>query len=103
MLQKTQVNQDLIDYCYSGEEALQKLKTSQETYKFILIDFNMPVLSGPETTRRIRDLFGGRAQPKIVGLTAHTQKEELDKGVRAGMDYTLTKPLNYKDLISLLE
>jgi len=101
-MDKTKIKAEQIDYCFSGEEALEKLKESTQSYKVIFIDFNMAGLSGPETTRLIRDMFHGREQPTIIGLTAHSAKEELDKGKEAGMNKTLTKPLGYDDLIEAL-
>ena len=69
----------------------------------MLMDMQMPALSGPEATRRIRaaeQLHGSRTP--IVGLTANTTPEDFDACLAAGMDEVLTKPLSFPRLRQLL-
>ena len=45
---------NLLDICITGQEALDKIKKSYAqncTYKFIFMDFSMPVMDGIESTK----------------------------------------------------
>lgn len=68
----------------------------------ILMDLQMPVMSGQDSTRAIRALPDGRQVP-IVALTAHAASEERDRSLAAGMDDLLTKPFTREQLTGVLE
>lgn len=75
----------------SGPEALEKLQEEQPD--IILLDVMMPGMDGFEVCRRIK------ADPKIahipiVMVTALTDKEDRVKGLEAGADDFLSKPIN---------
>ncbi|MBN1965131.1 MAG: hybrid sensor histidine kinase/response regulator [Anaerolineae bacterium] len=59
----------------------------------ILMDINLPDLSGREVTTRLRALEEFRAVP-IVALTAQSQLGEREKAMAAGLDGYLTKPID---------
>lgn len=72
----------------SGEEALELL--SVQSVDCILLDLNMPGLSGQETCRRIK----GSAEWRDIPLIMHTVLEEHDamiEGINAGADDYVTK------------
>lgn len=63
------------DTAISGKEAIEKLRWRQRnraaSYKLILMDINMPVLDGVETTKLIRQEFGRKLKNTcIVANTA---------------------------------
>ena len=62
----------------------------------------MPIMDGFTATRIIKGLILKKT-PYICGLSAHANQEAKDKGVDAGMDQYLTKPLNRKELYDLIE
>ena len=75
-----------------GHEALQRLDTQR--FDVVLMDCNMPVMDGYETTRRIRAAERGTgAHIPILALTASTVGSNRDACERAGMDGFLGKPL----------
>jgi len=76
----------------NGLEALAVLEES--SYDLILMDCQMPEMDGYETARRLRDRAGGRPRQKIVALTAHAFKEDLERCLEAGMDDYITKPFH---------
>ena len=49
-----------VDMCINGQEQLTRIMESYEcgfSYSIILTDFNMPIMNGIESTRRIREYF----------------------------------------------
>ncbi len=62
----------------------------------VLMDVQMPELDGLEATRQIRR--SGSALP-IVGQSAHALPEERERCLRAGMQASLTKPVDVDELV----
>ena len=75
-----------------------------ETFDVILMDVQMPEMSGLEATAAIRQMevgTGGRIP--IIAMTARAMKQDRDECLRAGMDDTLVKPVRSHQLIALLQ
>lgn len=84
----------------SGEEALTYFK--QEPYDLILMDIQMPGMSGLEATTKIRELEKKTdCHTPIAALTAHAMVGDRETCLAAGMDFYLSKPLYSERLISL--
>jgi signal transduction histidine kinase/CheY-like chemotaxis protein len=81
-----------------GGEALEWL--DRRCFDLVLMDIQMPVLDGIETTRRWRALerSRGSARTPIVALTANAISSERDKCIAAGMDDYLVKPFEINAL-----
>lgn len=86
-----------VDIAENGKKALEKVKAS--AYDAILMDLQMPVLDGYETTRILRQQG---VQTPIIAFTAHAMKEERDKTKSLGFTDYLTKPIQRQKLISAL-
>lgn len=86
----------------NGELALNA--ANDGLFDLVLMDCEMPVMGGFEAVERIRRYEQENNLPAkvIVGLSAHALEEFESKGVSAGMDKYLTKPLKTRDLESLL-
>jgi CheY-like chemotaxis protein len=86
----------------SGKEAVEK--SAGGNFDIILMDLQMPEMSGIEATRAIREreLQEGK-RTYIIGLTAHGHLEVHKECLASGMDKVLTKPIQMKDLILALE
>jgi PAS domain S-box-containing protein len=86
----------------TGAEALEML--GHETFDCILMDVQMPVLDGFETTAAIRrqENGSGRHLP-IVAMTAHAMSGDLERCIEAGMDGYLAKPINADEFYKTIE
>ncbi len=84
-----------------GDEVLDIL--DKQEFDILLLDVNMPRLNGIETCRMWRQIEGGRTHLPIVGVTADATEETRKKCIDAGMDLRVTKPIDAKELLSLIE
>ena len=85
-------------------DGLQAVETyQQDSFDFILMDMQMPVMDGLEATHRIREFEGGRRRTPIVALTANAMMGTLERCLEAGMDDYLTKPLDISRLQDMLD
>jgi CheY-like chemotaxis protein len=82
---------------YSGEEALEKVRTDKPD--IVLLDIMMPGISGYEVCERIKQQDTTRFMP-VVMITALSELEDKIKGIEAGADDFLTKPINSLELIT---
>lgn len=82
-----------VEVAYNGAEALKKL-TSQ-SFDLILMDIQMPIMDGYEATEKIR--LQNNLTP-IIALTGHAMQEHRERGLKAGMNDVVTKPINEADL-----
>ncbi|WP_448108573.1 response regulator [Pseudomonas azerbaijanoccidentalis] len=79
---------------------LQALKLwEQERFDVVLSDVNMPVLSGYELARAIRE---SDSELPIIGITANAMRDEGERCLAAGMNAWLVKPLSLADLQKVL-
>jgi PAS domain S-box-containing protein len=84
--------------------AARDAATAGDVYDVLLMDLQMPEMSGLEATRAIRERErdGGPRLP-IVALTAHAMQTDRDQCLEAGMDGYLSKPIDVNDLIATVE
>ena len=94
-----------VEAASSGPAAIETIR--QRRYDLVLMDCQMPGMDGYETTRRIRALESSEewtaAPLQIVALSANALDGDRDRGLQAGMDDYLTKPLRQPELIRILE
>ncbi len=84
----------------SGKEALQQLK--QESFDIILMDLEMPDMSGIETTHEIRQSRYCAHDIPIIALTAHAFSEIRIEVIEAGMNDLLAKPYQPEELYAMI-
>lgn len=80
----------------SGDEALSALK--EHAIDLILLDVMMPGMNGFELTRRVREIPSLRQLP-IMLVTALREKDDHLKGVEAGCDDFISKPVDKIELL----
>lgn len=84
----------------NGQEALERV--GAEPFDCILMDVQMPEMDGLQATAAIRAMPGLERVP-IIALTAHAMPGDRDRCLAAGMDAYLTKPVDVRELISVVE
>jgi CheY-like chemotaxis protein len=83
----------------TGQEALKLASNSR--YQLILMDIQLPDLSGVEVTKRIRQLRHHQ-QTVILAFTGHALPEEAASFRLAGMDDVMIKPLDARKIAHIL-
>jgi signal transduction histidine kinase/CheY-like chemotaxis protein len=93
----------ILDEAENGAIAVDMYK--QGSYDLIFMDVQMPVMDGHEATKLIRiwEKEQNKGRTKIVSLTAHAIKEEIDKCLAAGCDTHLSKPIKKTTLLQTIE
>ena len=86
----------------SGEEALAAL--TGHAFAAVLMDCSMPGMDGYDTTRRIRSsgAITNAASIPIIAMTAHTQPEDRERALEAGMNEYLAKPIRSAAVTAML-
>jgi CheY-like chemotaxis protein len=93
-----------VDCAKNGLQALTLFEANPSKYHIILMDIHMPEMDGYEATRKIRRSAAEEAlSVPIVALTANVFREDVDKCLKAGMNDHLGKPVDYNELIKMLE
>jgi signal transduction histidine kinase/DNA-binding response OmpR family regulator len=94
----------VFDLAENGEEVLKLVKSKD--YDIILMDCQMPLLDGYDTTQAIRQLEASNELSKhiiIIAMTANAFAEDRDRCLASGMDDYLSKPLRRQQLQETLE
>jgi adenylate cyclase len=81
----------------SGAEALEKI--DKERPGLVLLDVMMPGMSGYDVCRKLRQNTATAMLPVIM-VTALDPTQERVKGIEAGADDFLTKPINQPELLA---
>lgn len=101
----------LSDEAANGFEAVEKVKESLETsratgaaggsccYNLVMLDYQMPVMNGPEAAKELRRLgYTG----VIAGVTGNVSQQDTDVFIRHGATVVLKKPLDIDEFDRLL-
>jgi CheY-like chemotaxis protein len=83
----------------NGSKAIQAFR--EEWFDAVLMDCHMPEMDGCEATEELRAIEAANAggpRAKIIAMTAAALESERKRGLDAGMDDYLTKPVNFERL-----
>ncbi len=87
----------------NGREVLNILEEQGgDEFDLVMMDIQMPIMDGFETTRQIRQHETLRDIP-IVAMTANAMTGDREQCLAAGMDDYLTKPVNREALFRVLK
>jgi CheY-like chemotaxis protein/HPt (histidine-containing phosphotransfer) domain-containing protein len=86
----------------NGREVLDRV--AKERFDLVLMDVQMPEISGFEATASIRRREGGTGvRLPIVAMTAHAMKGDRERCLEAGMDGYVAKPIQAAELFQVIE
>ncbi len=95
----------IVETAINGREAVQAV--TKFAYDIVLMDVQMPEMDGYHATAEIRKYEA--SDPKlaakkisIVAMTAHAMAGDRDKCIKSGMNDYITKPIDKKELFSVL-
>jgi two-component system alkaline phosphatase synthesis response regulator PhoP len=84
----------------TGPGALEK--ASSDRFDLVILDIIMPEMDGFEVCQRIRQM-DSYAETPILMLTAKSGEEDKQRGMEAGANLYLPKPISPKRLTALVE
>lgn len=80
-----------VDVASDGAIALERL--AQNSYDILLVDIEMPRVSGLDVIRSVRSSAGELANAPVIALTAYAMQEHREKIRKAGADGLIPKPI----------
>ena len=88
----------------NGRSALELLQEEYSAIDLVLMDMQMPILDGPETTLRWRAFEAANALTRlpIVAMTANVMPEHRERCFESGMDDMINKPFTREELYQLI-
>jgi two-component system, sensor histidine kinase and response regulator len=98
LLQKAGYSVDSVE---NGLLAFERVKNGR--YNAVLMDVQMPEMDGFEASRQIRAWEGGGRHIPIIAMTAHALKGDRELCLEAGMDDYVSKPLDPRVLMQILD
>jgi CheY-like chemotaxis protein len=85
---------------YSGQQALDA--ALGESFDVIVSDIGMPGMNGYELAERLRASDNHRSTP-MIAVTGFSMYDDRDRALACGFNAFITKPVNPRDLIALVE
>jgi len=74
----------------NGKEAYDKILETD--FDMVLMDIEMPVMNGLETTMAIRKIEGSKSHIPVIALTAHDPADFFTEFSECGFNELITKP-----------
>ncbi len=90
-----------VDTAGNGLEAIDQ--TEEHRYDVILMDIHMPIMDGLEAMKQIRAIEGDTQHTIIIALTADQMSEVRLPLIEKGFDDVVGKPVNFEELMNLLQ
>lgn len=100
MQKKLELEGCSLDVAVDGKEGLEMFE--QGDYDLVIMDIQMPVMSGLEAVDRLRKTDKGKRTP-VVALTALALKEDKEKIQKHGFDMYVTKPIDLEKLMKIVK
>jgi DNA-binding response OmpR family regulator len=88
-----------LEHYLSGEDALKALTAMQQAPDLVLLDINLPRLSGFELLKRARN-HGLLADVPVAIITSSVAAVDKTTGQRLGIDAYIVKPSDYEEFMT---
>ena len=85
-----------------GESGLTKAREESSNIDLVLLDMSLPQMDGWEVARQLKADESTQSLP-VIAVTAHAMVGDREKGLSAGCDEYVTKPLDFTDLLEKIE
>ena len=85
----------------NGLEAVKFIRGAEVPPDLIIMDVQMPIMDGIEATGKLRGMSRFRDLP-IIGMSAGAYAEDIEKGLAAGMNAYITKPVDIEKAITTI-
>ena len=95
-LLKRSADFEVVAEAINGKEVVEYLTQNPQTVDVVLMDINMPTMSGIEATEIISEKF---KNVKVLGLTMHVEEVYISKMIKAGALGYVLKDSNAEDLV----
>jgi CheY-like chemotaxis protein len=92
-----------IDFAIDGKIAVDMFNADPQKYGLILMDINMPQMSGTEASSRIRADGGWGSKVPIIAMTAGSSDDYREERISSGMNDYVGKPINMGELTEKLK
>jgi two-component system, cell cycle response regulator DivK len=113
LIEDFDANQDLIsrylslfDYevvlASDGQTGLTEARLAPSEIDLVLLDMNLPQMDGWEVARQLKADESTRSLP-VIAVTAHAMVGDRERGLLAGCDEYVTKPLDFTALLEKIE
>lgn len=89
-----------VTLCRDGLDALRVINEGKEIFDLIIIDMIMPIMSGEETFRKVRQL---RPEIKGIIISGFSALERAESLIDLGIDAYLPKPVYPSDLLNCID
>lgn len=92
-----------VDLCNNGQQAVDAIRNRINEYDVIFMDIQMPIMDGYEATKIIRSMDNEYAKNiEIYAMTANSFNKDVQKSKDYGMNGHISKPIDTKNLFSIL-
>ena len=97
----TSTNLFFIDLVNDGSKVLEEIISNE--YDIILMDVDLPNISGDQITKLIRDFpFKNISDIPVIGISANAFEEHFKSYMAKGMNTVVTKPFDLQDLVDTI-
>ena len=97
MLKRAGVN---VEIAQNGKNAVDRYLENDNKYDMIFMDLQMPVMSGYEAAKIIRE---HDKDIPIIAISAAAMSEDKQKVIEAGMNYHISKPIDMQQLYETID
>jgi Signal transduction histidine kinase len=92
----------IVDCAVDGLDGYKKYLSSPDKYIMILMDIQMPVMDGYESTKKIRSSgHAGCDNIPIIAMTANVYNDDINRALEAGMNGHIGKPFDMNTINSV--